>query len=307
MLRSSAIEAREAYPRRASEQVNTDALSLVHLAPLMDVTSGRAEVIIGLIDGPVADHADLTKSIRLVPGRAAACSPGSASCVHGTFVAGILSARRGSEAPAICPGCTLLVRPIFAAGQLDADSIPTTTSQELAAAIIECLESGARILNVSASVARAHGPGALKLAEALDWAVRMGAVVVAAAGNQGIVGSSAITRHRGVIPVVSYSRAGRPLTGSNLGASIARRGLGAPGEAVKSLASGGGSIRSGGTSAAAPFVTGTIALVWSAFPAATAASIRLALATSAGRGRGVVPPLLNAWSAYRAMAVMPRR
>jgi len=273
----------------------------------MDVTSGRAEVIIGLIDGPVADHPDLTRSIRQVPGQVAACSPGSESCAHGTFVAGILSARRGARAPAICPGCTLLVRPIFAAGKVGVGSIPTTTSHELAEAIVECLEGGARILNVSAAVAHAHGAGAYKLTEALDWAVRKGAVVVAASGNQGVVGSSAITRHRGVIPVVSYSRAGRPLSGSNLGASIARRGLGAPGEAIKSLACDGGSFRSGGTSTAAPFVTGTIALIWSVFPAVPAASIRLALATSAGRSRGVVPPLLNAWSAYQVMTVMPRR
>jgi subtilisin family serine protease len=251
----------EARPKRLPEQGNADALRLVRLGPLMDIASGRADVLIGLIDGPVADHPDLTKNIRPVPGRAAACTFGTASCAHGTFVAGILSARRGTEAPAICPECTLLVRPIFTDVQLDAGMVPSTTSQELAASIVECLESGARILNVSASVSHAHGDGARKLADALDWAVRKGAIVVAAAGNQGTVGSSAITGHRGVIPVASYCRAGRPLSGSNLGASIARRGLGAPGDSVRSLASGGGSFRSGGTSAAAPFVTGAIALI----------------------------------------------
>jgi subtilisin family serine protease len=275
----------------------------------MDITTGRAEVVIGLIDGPVAiDNPDLaTRSIRPVPERAAVCSTSTASCLHGTFVAGILNARRGAMAPAICPDCTLLVCPIFVDGRGDAHSTPRTTSHELAAAIVECLAGGARILNISATVAHAHGNGARSLASALDVAAGQGTIVIAAAGNQGVVGASALTAHHAVVPVVSYSRAGRPLRDSNLGASIARRGLGAPGEAITSLSPGGGTIRSGGTSAAAPFVTGAAALIWSEFPAATAGSIRKALAIGAGRGRGVVPPLLNAWSAYQAMAVVARR
>ena len=56
----------------------------------------------------------------------------------------------------------------------------------------------------------------------------------------------------------------------------------------------------GGTSAATPFVTGAIALLWSLFPAATAAEVRLAL-TQARRRSAVVPPLLDAWAAYQVM------
>jgi hypothetical protein len=33
--------------------------------------------------------------------------------MHGTFVTGMLFARRNSVAPAICPNCTLILRPIF--------------------------------------------------------------------------------------------------------------------------------------------------------------------------------------------------
>jgi hypothetical protein len=39
-------------------------LDLVNLTPLMERTSGRAEIKVGLIDGPVAmDHPDLAKLI----------------------------------------------------------------------------------------------------------------------------------------------------------------------------------------------------------------------------------------------------
>ena len=76
-------------------------LDLVRLPTVMAVTSGRAEVRIGLIDGPVAiGHPDLAnENLRVIPGRAhgACVRTDSAACQHGTFVAGILSAKRNSR------------------------------------------------------------------------------------------------------------------------------------------------------------------------------------------------------------------
>jgi len=42
-----------------------------------------------------------------------------------------------------------------------------------------------------------------ELDEVLDYAARRGVITVAAAGNQGAIGSSAITRHQWVIPVAA--------------------------------------------------------------------------------------------------------
>ncbi len=97
--------------------MGTDYLDLVKLTPLMKLTSGRPEITIGLIDGPlVMNHPDLAnENIREVPGkmRGACAQASSATCMHGTFIAGILSGKRNSPAPAICPDCLLLVRPPF--------------------------------------------------------------------------------------------------------------------------------------------------------------------------------------------------
>src|SRR5262245_32352552 len=94
-----------------------DPLEMVRLSTLMERSIGRPDTKVGLIDGPVAlDHPSLeTEVIREIPGRRSGrCTrTESAACGHGTFVAGILSGKRDSAAPAICPGCTLLVRPIF--------------------------------------------------------------------------------------------------------------------------------------------------------------------------------------------------
>jgi hypothetical protein len=92
-------------------------LDLVKLARLMKLTAGSSEIVVGLIDGPVAiNHPDLgSENIREThQGARGVCSQtASAACLHGTFVAGILCAKRGSNAPAICPSCTLIVRPVF--------------------------------------------------------------------------------------------------------------------------------------------------------------------------------------------------
>lgn len=68
-------------------------------------------------NGPVAlTHPELAASqIHELPGpMGGGCAAAdSKACRHGTFVAGVLSAKRGSPAPAICPDCTLILRPVF--------------------------------------------------------------------------------------------------------------------------------------------------------------------------------------------------
>jgi subtilisin family serine protease len=279
-------------------------LDLVKLPQLMKLTSGRSEILVGMVDGPVAtSHADFARSsIREVPGetRAQCARTNSAACIHGTFVAGILSAKRGASAPAICPDCTLLVSPVFAeAVDGDAES-PSATPEELASAIIECIEAGARVLNLSLAVTRSSSRQERALKLALDHAARRGVLIVAAAGNQGAIGGTIITSHPWVIAVAACDLGGKPLKESNLSTSIGLRGVRAPGEQVTSLGADGQSFTLGGTSVAAPFVTGAIALVWSQFPTATGAQIRSAFHEAHARGRSsVTPPLLDAWGAYQ--------
>jgi len=278
------------------------ALDAVNLTGLMERTAGRPEVIIGLIDGSVVDtHADLaTENIQILSRGAPRFATGGAS-IHGTFVAGMLAARRGTSAPAICPGCTLLVRPIFLQPTAAGADMPSASPCELADAVTECVEAGARILNLSLALATPSPNREPKLEQALSQAAAHGVFVVAAAGNQGTVGASAITRHPWVIPVVACDLAGRPLAISNLGSSIARRGLMAPGEAVTSLGTNGQPVTSGGTSVATPFVTGTIALLLSLTSQTSTVEAKLAITRADLRRAAIVPPMLDAWSAYQIM------
>jgi subtilisin family serine protease len=284
-----------------------DPLRLVKLTELMNRTSGSPRVKIGLIDGPVVGrHPELAcENICEFPGNGlGTCTqPNSVACMHGTFVAGILSAKRGSLAPAICPNCTLLVRPIFAESTLANGEMPSATPEELAHAIDDCIDAGARVLNVSAALAQPSTKSERALTDSLNRAATRGVIVVVAAGNQATVGSTAITCHPWVIPVVGYSLQGRPMNQSNLGSSIGRRGLGGPGDRITSIGAHRKPLTMGGTSAAAPFVTGAIALLFSEFPTATAAELKFAAThVATGRRTTVAPPLLDAWAAHQTMS-----
>jgi subtilisin family serine protease len=282
------------------------ALDLVGLSQLMQRSAGRPEITIALIDGPVSvAHPDLVGApIReLTGGHPSVCTRlDSAACAHATFVAGMLSGRRGSAAPAICPGCTLLLRPIFSDAPNSSAQMPVAAPEALAGAIVDSVNAGARVINLSCAVLQSSPRGERTLEAALDHAARRQAIVVAAAGNQGTVGSSVLTRHAWVVPVAACNLQGLLSPESNLGKSIGR-GLRAPGENITSLGTSTPANSFGGTSVAAPFVTGAIALVWSEYPGASAVHIKWAILHAGGpRRAAIAPPLLDAWAAYGALA-----
>jgi subtilisin family serine protease len=280
----------------------------VRLPALMQRTAGAPSVTVGLIDGPILlNHPALVgENIRILDQseRGSCMKPESTACTHGTFVAGILHAKRDDLVPGICPGCPLLVRSIFSEATAAApanNGLPNATVAELAAALHEVIAAGARIVNLSAGLAEAATRAETALDEMFELAARRGVIIVAAAGNQGTLGSSAITRHPWVIPVVGCDRRGQVLAQSNLGASIGRRGLTAPGDAITSLSASSGHATFSGSSAAVPFVSGAIALLWSVFPRVSAGQLRLAVTGSVARRRSVTPPLLDAAAAFTAL------
>jgi subtilisin family serine protease len=182
--------------------------------------------------------------------------------------------------------------------------VPSASPHDLARAILECIDAGAHVINLSLALVQPSNDGDRMIDAALHQAVRRGVIVAAAAGNEGTLGSTAITRHPWVIPVVACDLQGRPMGQSNLSSSIGKRGLCAPGDRITSLGAEGPPLTFGGTSVAVPFVSGAAALLWSEFPSASAGDIRLAMTrTFAPRRASVVPPRLDAWAAYQSLAM----
>lgn len=269
-------------------------LALVRLDGLMARTAGASRIMVGLIDGPVnITHPDLAGAT--IRGNTAGCAVHAAgACRHATFVAGILCGRRDSAAPGLCPNCAVFIRPIFS----DLSATASASSVELARAVRECVAAGARVVNISAGPPAPAVTESRPLIEALDAAARHGVLVVAAAGNSTALGTSTLTRHPWVMPVIAVDSRGHPVRQSTMGRSIGRNGLAAPGTITSSIAGGGAGTLTG-TSFAAPIVTGTVALLWSLFPAASASEIRAALLGR--RHTTLIPPLLNAEAAYHQM------
>lgn len=283
-----------------------DSLDQIKLHSLMNITSGCPEIVIGLIDGPVDfRHPTFQDSrIRTVnESQHAACETAeSIACMHGTFVAGMLFGKRETSALAICPDCEVVLRPVFKEDVRDNTSVPTCTPEELSTAIIETVNAGARIINLSVGLSGSPLIVYRELQEAYDYAQYNDVILVASSGNQGIIGYIPLLNHPWVIPVVACDGEGRPTPESNFGHSIGTRGLMAPGVNITSTSPGGQYTQMGGSSVAAPFVTGTIALLWSQFRKATASEIIYTILTaSSHRRRTIIPPLLNAEAAWNSL------
>lgn len=141
---------------------------------------------------------------------------------------GILAARRGSAAPTLCPGCTLLLRPVFCEAP-PGGSCPVLTPDGLATAVADAVEAGAWIVNLSLGVDGHALARSRPLDDAFDHARTHGVLVVVAAGNHGHVGPAPLLTHPWALPVTACDPLGGPLPGANLGIGIGRFGLRAPG------------------------------------------------------------------------------
>ncbi len=281
---------------------------LIGLRPLMSLSSGNPEINIGVIDGPVdithpAFQGSRIKTVE--ESQIAACRDANdLACIHGTFITGILSAKRGVPAPSICPNCTTILNPIFQEkknGTTDQPvNMPNSTPAELAKAIIRTIDAGSRVVNLSIGLSTSSITTYDEMIEAYDYAIQKGVIIVVAAGNQGNIGHNSIVNHDWPIPIVACDSTGKFSSISNFGSSIGKNGLMAPGIDIESTYPGGGYIRMSGTSVATSFVTGAIALLWSLFPDITAAELIQSIRQTNHRGRKltILPPLLNIEDAY---------
>lgn len=282
----------------ANDSVRDSALGRSGLTALMSLSAGSADVQVGVIDGPVqtelAEFSDVR--FRSAGEQAASADPRDPASVHATLVISLLAARRDGEPSGICPGCNFILHPIFERGMM-----PRATPAQLAHAIEATVNAGARVINMSLALLPGTTQDLDRLVEALDAAWRREVVIVAAAGNQARIGHSPIASHSAVIPVTASDARGAPTSETNLGRSIGQRGVSAPGEHIVGLRPDGTRAVFGGTSAAAPFVTGAIALLYSLLPNLNRERLVWAL-TRARRGRsGLVPAPLDGWAAYQML------
>jgi subtilisin family serine protease len=251
-------------------------LRRVGLPKVWDRSRGSANVVVAVLDtGVAAGVPDLRDAIlpgyNLVdPAKGTSDDNG-----HGTAVAGIIAARSNNHEgiAGVCWTCSILPIKVL-------DAKGTGDTALAAAGIVRATDAGARIISMSLG-----GPANDRtLDDAIAYAVAKGALIFAAAGNNGTSARFYPAANPSVVSVAGTDDTDHLYSWSNFGSWVQ---IAAPGcNAAPSLSS--GYVIFCGTSSATPLVAGLAALLLSIQPSATAAQIADAIRGAVTSIGGVV-------------------
>jgi subtilisin family serine protease len=253
-----------------------------------DLTTGSSRVVVAVVDTGVAgDHPDLAG--KLVPGYNFVAGKADASDDngHGTAVGGIIAAESDNRigVAGYCWACRVMPVKVLAADG-------TGFASAVAQGVVWAADHGAKVINASLG-----GPeDDATLSAAAQYASAHGALLVAAAGNDGSALLEYPAALPGVLSVGASDRKDRLYSFSNSGAAVA-----APGENT-TTGSDRGYVSFLGTSSAAPVVSGIAALALSAAPQATPTDLTHAIESSAVPMPGVRFGRVNAYGTVHALA-----
>jgi subtilisin family serine protease len=253
-------------------------------------TTGSGTVTVAVLDTGVNEVADLTGA--LLPGRDYVRDLDDSAVDdngHGTSVAAII-AGRGNDATGIagvCWSCRILPVKVLDGAGFGDDGV-------IAAGIYHAASAGADIINLSLG-----GPwDSLVLRDAVAYATDAGALVVAAAGNDGGSVANYPAALPGVLAVGASDASDSRYPWSSHGASWVD--VAAPGCGLAPAGNGGMRVFCG-TSGAAPLVAGVAALVMAQDPSATPAEVAAVLTSTADPAGGwTAAGRVNAMAAVQA-------
>lgn len=175
---------------------------------------------------------------------------------HGTHIAGIIGAV-GRKIPAgISPGCKMIAVRVLAAMNENGRRVGAGLIDNINVGIKWAVDNGADIINMSLGIRHEHG--GLPHEDVIKYALRKGVSVIAAAGNDGDPNKYYPGALPGVIAVGAVDHQGHVAPFSSYGAHISFL---APGTSILSTFRNGSYAASSGTSQAAPFVSGAVALL----------------------------------------------
>ncbi|HEX3245914.1 MAG TPA: S8 family peptidase [Chloroflexota bacterium] len=235
-------------------------LRRLEMESVWELAQGDPSVIVAVLDtGVDRDHPDLAPNLLSGFDFVNDDPDPSDDGTHGTHVAGIIAAvgNNGEGVTGMAPRSRVLPVKVL-------DSQGLGPDVAVAKGIIYAVEQGARIINVSSGTPFPS----LALKEAVEYADRRGALIVAAAGNTG-------ERDNTVVYPAAYPQvlAVGALDDHDAPAAFSQRqpyvSIAAPGVNIASTiwraGNAGAAYGSGtGTSAAAPHVSALAALLWSA-------------------------------------------
>ena len=175
---------------------------------------------------------------------------------HGTHVAGIIAGKGINMPQGIAPWCSVLPVKVLGAFKDGNEVVGAGLLENIDAGIKYAVDQGADIINMSLGVQ--HAGGGLPHSEVIAYAKKKGVTVVAAAGNDGQNKKYYPGANPYVIAVGAADNSGNVTPFSTYGAHVS---VIAPGAGIYSSYGKKDYAYSSGTSQAAPFVSGSIALM----------------------------------------------
>lgn len=256
--------------RAASRQiaVGNTLLATVGVPAGTDTSAWGRGITLAVLDGGAVPHPTLGSRLRYLDIGLGYAGTGGAGR-HGTAVAALASGS-ASDAPGLAPAANVLsIRVVDTDGKSDVFTVTR--------AIVAAVDAGAGVINLSL--------GGYSTSEALNRAITYatdhGAVIVAAAGNDGAARLTWPAADPRVVSVGATDAAGHQTTFSNSGPQLH---LTAPGLGLQTAGIDGGTIPFSGTSASAPIVSGAIVALMSQNPGLTAAEAVQILQTYSADG-----------------------
>lgn len=236
--------------------------------PAAWTTSLANDVVIAVLDtGVTTSHADL--SSRLLSGWNVESQNADVTDTygHGTMVSGIAAGATNNAVGIAGTGWGARLLPVKTTNASDG----WASNSNIAAGIAWAASRGAKVVNISYDIV-----GSSTIENAAQQFRAQGGIVVGASGNSGSLRSNAA--QAGIVFVGATDSSDNRASFSSYGNYV---DLAAPGVSISTTAKGGGYTGFSGTSAAAPVVSGIVALMRAANPGLGASQIESILATTA--------------------------
>ncbi len=226
------------------------ALGYIHTQGLWPTTTGGSGVLVAILDtGVDQDHEELEGKVVFEVNLTDSSAPGDVYG-HGTHIAGIIAAssHNGVGIVGVAPECQLInIKVADDRGRCDASRI--------ARGIIWAVDKGANVINVSIEL----GEPSPELEEAINYAWEQGAVIIAAAGNDGTQSPVYPAAYENCIAVAAVREDNTRAPLSNYGDWVA---VAAPGFNIYSTLPDDNYGYRSGTSFATAYISGLAALLF---------------------------------------------